>query len=76
MKEKKQMSKPSVKAVQDWYCQSYEEDVQVYSGRAVFDDDYFKVVVKGKVKYFYGEQAWSDAERFASDAKFKFARMS
>jgi hypothetical protein len=54
---KNQMSKPSVKAVQNWYCQSYNKDVQVYSGSAVFDDDYYKVVVKGKAKYFYGEQA-------------------
>lgn len=34
---------------------------------AVSDSDYFKVVVKGKSKFFKGESAWSDAQRYAWD---------
>jgi hypothetical protein len=30
-------------------------------------DDFWKVVGGGKTKYFYGETAWQDAKRFASD---------
>jgi hypothetical protein len=30
-------------------------------------DDFWKVVGGGKTKYFYGETAWQDAQRCASD---------
>lgn len=65
------MARPSVAAVKEWDCLYVSELVSVFVGTAVFDEDYWKVVpTNGKPKYFYGESAWSDARRFASDIDF------
>jgi hypothetical protein len=65
------MGKPSVSAVKGWEV-AYDSDlVRVEVGTAVFDEDYWKVIPAGeKPKYFYGESAWSDARRLASDLDF------
>lgn len=65
------MAKPSVTAVKEWEVE-YESDlVRVEVGTAEFPDDYWKVIpAGGKPKYFYGESAWSDARRMASDLDF------
>lgn len=65
------MAKPSISAVKDWEV-AYDSDlVRVEVGTAVFDEDYWKVIPSsGKPKYFYGETAWSDARRLASDIDF------
>ena len=63
------MAKPSVSLVKDWYV-AYDSDlVQLSVGTAVFDEDYWQLLNKatGKKKYFYGETAWSDSRREASD---------
>jgi hypothetical protein len=64
------MSRPSVSTVRNWYVLFDSDKVRVESefpeGGA-----WFKVVpAGGKVKYFYGESAWSDAQRMASDLDF------
>jgi len=67
-----QMAKPSVKLVQEWEV-AYESGlVKVSYGTAVFEQDYWKVEnrIINKVQYFYGETAWSDARRRASDIDF------
>lgn len=65
------MAKPSVSAVKNWEVVYDSDLVQVQVGTAVFDYDYWKVIPVGdKPKYFYGELAWSDAKRFASDIDF------
>jgi len=65
------MAKPSVSAVKDWEV-AYDSDlVRVEVGTAEFAEDYWKVIPAGeKPKYFYGESAWSDARRLASDLDF------
>lgn len=62
------MTKPSIKEVTEWDC-VYESDiVAVMGGSARFPCDYWKVIVVGKKpKYFYGEYAYSDAKRYATD---------
>jgi hypothetical protein len=63
------MRKPSVSLVKSWYV-AYDSDlVQLSVGTAVFDEDYWQLLNKktGKKKYFYGETAWSDSRRHASD---------
>ena len=62
------MTKPSVKTVKSWTVLFKSDLVQVDSS----DDDWFyRVRVTGqRVKYFYGESAWSDARRLASDVDF------
>lgn len=62
------MAKPSVSAVAEWVEHYRSETVLVESGTAQFDDDYWRVTAVGKrPKYFYGETAWQDASRYASD---------
>jgi hypothetical protein len=66
------MAKPSVSLVKDWYV-AYDSDlVQLSVGTAVFDEDYWQLLNKatGKKKYFYGELAWADSRREASDLDF------
>lgn len=66
------MSKPSVALVKEWELQDETDNYSIYVGTAVFDDDYFKVVTSDKkTKLFYGEMAWSDAERYAYDYEMK-----
>lgn len=62
------MAKPSVTKVKSWDLQDETDTYSIYVGTAVFEDDYFKVITSDKkTKYFYGEMAWSDAERYAYD---------
>ena len=68
------MAKPSVALVREWITSYASDVVTVQYGTAVFDEDYWKVIAKGKTKYFYGETAWSDAERYARDAEFEALR--
>lgn len=66
------MAKPSVTKVKDWYV-AYDSDlVQLSVGTAVFEQDYWRLLnkVTGKKKYFYGESAWSNSRREASDLDF------
>lgn len=68
---KTKLSKPSVNAVSEWEVVFESELVRVEVGTAEFPEDYWKVIpAKGKPKYFYGELAWSDSRRFASDLDF------
>ena len=65
------MAKPSVTAVKEWEEVFSSELVRVEVGTAEFPEDYWKVIpAGGKPKYFYGETAWSDARRMASDLDF------
>ena len=62
------MSKPSVNWVKEWTVEDETDTFTIYSGTAVFDGDYYKVITSdGKEKLFYGETAWSDASRHAHD---------
>jgi len=66
------MAKPSVTTVKEWDTVYKSELVAVYSGTSVFPQDYWKVVpTNGKTKYFYGELAWTNAQRLASDIDFR-----
>lgn len=66
------LTKPKVSQVGHWnivteLCNSI---ANVYT--ADIDDFFFKVSGKKvKTKYFYGETAWQDSQRYASDAYFK-----
>jgi hypothetical protein len=66
------MGKPSVSLVKQWDV-IYDSDlVQLAVGTAVFDEDYWRMTNKttNKKQYFYGETAWSDSRRHASDLDF------
>lgn len=66
------MAKPSVTAVKEWEEVFSSDLVRVEVGTAEFPEDYWKVIpAGGKPKYFYGESAWSDARRMASDLDFQ-----
>lgn len=65
------MSKPKVSEVKSWVQNEFISNSSATVLVADINDDFFKVVGGGKVKYFFGETAWSDAERFASDIYFK-----
>jgi hypothetical protein len=66
------MRKPKVSEIKSWATR-YESDlVKVLTDEGTWRNIFFKVVPKGgRVKYFYGESAWSDAERMASDIDFQ-----
>jgi hypothetical protein len=66
------MAKPSVSLVKEWEVVYDSDLVSVSVGTAVFDEDYWLLLNKatGKKKYFYGETAWSDSRRHASDLDF------
>jgi hypothetical protein len=67
------MAKPSVSEVKEWDT-VYESDlVELAVGTAVFAEDYWRMtnVITGKKKYFYGELAWADSRREASDLDFE-----
>jgi hypothetical protein len=54
--------------VKEWTIVYDSDLVVVENGTAVFSEDYWKVTLEGqRPKYFYGESAWSDAQRMASD---------
>ncbi len=66
------MSKPSVALVKDWDVDYTSDLVELAMGSAVFDADYWRMtnLATGKKKYYYGETAWSDSRREASDIDF------
>lgn len=65
------MARPSVTAVSEWELVFQSDLVRVEVGTAEFPEDYWRVTpAGGKPKYFYGETAWSDARRMASDLDF------
>ena len=66
------MARPSVSVVKDWEVVYSSAEVEVRSGSAVFQQDYWLVIDKKskKKKYFYGEMAWGSARRLASDLDF------
>ncbi len=54
--------------VGEWDFESGQKGVEVYSGYDISGNEVFKVEVDGKVKkYFSGEWAWADADRYAYD---------
>ena len=58
--------KPKV-SEQTWRQIMHEQNVVVYESEE-HPDFYFKVEVQGqRSKYFYGEMAWADYQRYASD---------
>lgn len=60
------MSKPKA-SEQTWNRIMHEANVRVYESEE-HPDFYFKVEVNGqRPKYFYGETAWMDYQRYASD---------
>lgn len=64
------LTKPKVSEVKQWFLikDSSNSIVRIYY--ADIDDAFIKAVPlrKGyKVKYFYGENAWSDSRRYAED---------
>jgi hypothetical protein len=66
------MAKPSVSLVKEWKVVYESDEVRVEAGTAVFREDYYKVIpTSGRSKLFYGESAWSDAQRMASDLDFQ-----
>jgi hypothetical protein len=68
------MAKPSVNLVKDWTL-AYDSDlIKVEAGTAEFHHDYWRITNKatGKKKYFYGELAWQNAHREASDLDWGF----
>lgn len=66
------MAKPSVSEVKEWDVVYDSDLVELAVGTAVFDEDYWRMTIHstGKKKYFYGESAWSDSRREASDIDF------
>lgn len=66
------MARPSVSMVKEWEIAYDSVLVVVECGTAVFNEDYWRVTPQGeRSKYFYGESAWSDAQRMASDIDFQ-----
>lgn len=60
------MSKPKA-SEQTWRRIMHEQGVEIFESEEN-PDFYFKVVVRGKrPKYFYGELAYADYQRYASD---------
>jgi hypothetical protein len=59
------LKKPSVNAT-EWIRIFHNTGVEVYEAEAFYD--YYKVIPEGeRPKYFFGETAWMDAQRFAVD---------
>jgi hypothetical protein len=60
------MAKPKV-GDQVWHRIFHQNNVEAYEAHD-YKDFFIKVVVKGmRPKYFFGETAWSDYQRYASD---------
>jgi hypothetical protein len=57
--------KPSVNST-TWSRFFHNDGVEVYESDKYYD--FYKVIPKnGKAKYFFGEMAWMNAQRFAVD---------
>lgn len=66
------MKKPKVSEIKNWIQNPFISYSSVVIYQAEENEDFFKVESKGfKTKYFYGETAWQDAERYASDIYFQ-----
>lgn len=67
------MSKPSIKLVKNWDVVYDSDLVQLATGSAEFYEDYWRLINKSnrKTSYYYGETAWQDSRRDASDLDFK-----
>jgi len=64
------LTKPKVSEVNKWELMPEESNRIVQVHYADIDDAFMRVkpMVKGyRIKYFYGENAWSYALRYASD---------
>lgn len=60
------MSKPKV-SEQTWNRIMHEQGVEIFESEE-YPGDYYKVCVPGKrPKYFYGELAYADFQRYATD---------
>ena len=69
------MAKPSVSLVKEWDIIEQNDVIQIAAGTAVFDYDYYRVTpIKGRAKYFYGEMAYQDAYRIASDLEWELTK--
>lgn len=67
-----QLTKPKVSEVRYWNEIAELSNSVATVSTANIDDFFFKVTGKGvKVKYFYGENAWADSQRYASDVYAK-----
>lgn len=72
------MAKPSITTVKNWYPVYHSELVKVEHGTVEyqgFEADYYRVTPAKptgvRTKAFFGETAWSDAQRYASDVDFQ-----
>ena len=63
--------KPAVSQVKKWVENEFISNSAAKVFVADIDEDFYKVVGAGKTKYFYGETAWQDAQRLASDIYFQ-----
>ena len=64
------LTKPKVSEVKNWLFNKETSSPVVEVYYADIDDAFMKAVplIKGyKIKYFYGENAWSDSHRYAGD---------
>ena len=64
------LTKPKVSEVNDWFINTEVSTPTVEVYYADIDDCFMKAVplIKGyKIKYFYGELAWADSQRYAYD---------
>ena len=64
------LTKPKVSEVKEWIPMVDNSNPIAKVYYADIDDAFIKVkpTIKGyKVKYFYGENAWSDSRRYAND---------
>jgi hypothetical protein len=60
--------KPRVSEVKGWVTNVELSNENATVAHADIDDFFMKVSGKGfKTKYFYGENAWSDSQRYADD---------
>ncbi len=58
--------KPSVSSVSSWTQIFHQRDVKVYEADNYYD--YYKVISgSDRPKYFFGETAWMDCQRFVVD---------
>jgi len=63
-------TRPKVSEVKDWYELFQSEKVGVHTAIDPLCD-FYKVTAAGqRPKYFFGETAWMDAQRHASDIDF------
>jgi hypothetical protein len=66
--------KPKVSEVKEWFLMADESTPSAKVYYADIDQAFIRVMPNptlGKVKYFYGENSWSDSRRYAYDIHFK-----